>query len=389
MPTDPYMTELVYPTEDSDEDIWDTILNTTVFPVLGAHDHTTGKGVKVPMAGLNVNADLAFAGYSITGMKALAFTPVAAASIAGYSSGLFANLDDANNLYFRNSSGVNVKIVDGSTLNVSIVGGIGGDYSSVSALLDYDDATDTYRFRQETSASVRQYAKIKSADLVLAEYIAAGGATVPTNFVTLKSPSALAASYSLTMPTALPATGTLMYLDAAGQVATTGTIDQSITFASNRNITLAGTGVIKHGTWRRGKLCEVSAVTGGSVSVGATGTGSQSACIMAASTSIWIDISDLIEVGESLTSVTIYTEELSGTANSTFNLLWDRPVIATFGSSLLAAAAVGRPTLPTPQVLTINGSYTYVAGDVVRVTVDTAAASTRANFSVYVDVTRA
>lgn len=218
MPTTANM-GLVMPTEGGDSDIWDTILN-TLFGLVDAHDHTTGKGVKVPSAGLKINADVSwsFSGtnYAITDAKAIDFTPLAATAMTSYSSALFANSSDSNNLYYRNSAGTNVKITDGSTLNVSIVGGIGGDYSSISALLDYDDATDTYRFRQETSAAVRQFAKLSSADVQLFEYKAAGDPTVPTNSVKLKSPAALAASYSVVFPAAVPAAKSAVQVSTAG-----------------------------------------------------------------------------------------------------------------------------------------------------------------------------
>ena len=223
---------LVQPTEGGDADVWDTIF-TTLFGRIDIHNHTTGLGVQVSSAGLKINADVAwsFAGtsYAITGMKALDFTPVTAASVASYSSALFANSSDANNLYFRNSAGTNVKITDGSTLNVSIVGGIGGDYSSVSALVDYDDASDTYRFRQETAAAVRQFAKVSHADLNLFEYDAAGDASVPANAVILKSPDALAASYSVVFPDAVPGAQALVQASTAGVLSFTNTIAQPIT----------------------------------------------------------------------------------------------------------------------------------------------------------------
>lgn len=228
MPTDPNMTGLIYPTEGDSVDIWAMIMNSTCWPIIGAHDHTTGNGVKIPSAALKINADvsLAFSGtsYAVTDAKAIDFAAQTAASVASYAGALFVNSDDANNLYFRTVGGTNVKITDGTTLNVSIVGGIGGDYSSISALLDYDDATDTYRFRQETAAGVRQFAKIKSADLLLGEYKASGNPTVPTNFVTLKSPAALAAAYSVTFPAALPDSTSIAQVSSAGVMTLSNTI---------------------------------------------------------------------------------------------------------------------------------------------------------------------
>lgn len=232
---------LILPTEDGDADVWDTLL-AAVFTLIDEHDHTTGKGVPVPSAGLRINADVAWSysgtNYAITALKALDFTPLAATAMTSYSSALFANSSDSNNLYYRNSSGTNVKITDGSTLNVSIVGGIGGDYSSVSALLDYDDASDTYRFRQETSASVRQYAKVSIADLIIREYDPAGDATVPSNTITIKSPDALAASYSLTLPDAVPASSTLfLQSTTSGVLSWSNTTTQVVTAATFKNST--------------------------------------------------------------------------------------------------------------------------------------------------------
>jgi hypothetical protein len=207
-------------------DVWGGLLN-SIFGLIDAHDHTTGKGVKVPSAGLNINADVSWSSggsnYSITDMKAVDFAPQATTAVTALASALFVNSSDANNLYFRNQSGTNVKLTDGSTLNVSIVGGIGGDYSSVSALLDYDDATDTYRLRQETSAAVRQYAKVAHADLKLFEYKAAGNAVVPPNAVTMKSPAGLAASYSVTLPAAVPASTLAVQMSSAGALSTSNT----------------------------------------------------------------------------------------------------------------------------------------------------------------------
>lgn len=201
-------------------DVWGGLLN-DIFDLIDAHDHTTGKGVPIPAAALNINADVSWSSggsnFSITDMKAVDFTPVAPSSVTSYASALFVSSAD-NNLYLRNQSGTNVKITDGSTLNVSIVGGIGGDYSSIGALFSYDDATDTYLARQETAASVRQYAKLAVGDIKLFEYIAAGGATVPTNAVTIKSPSALAASYTATMPAAVPTSTRSLWMTSAGVI---------------------------------------------------------------------------------------------------------------------------------------------------------------------------
>lgn len=226
---------LVLPTDHGDSNVWGPILE-DVFDLLDAHDHTTGKGVKVPSAALNINADVAWSSsgtnYAITALKAVDFTPTSASSVSALASALFFNSDDANNLYARTQAGVNVKILDGSTLNVSIVGGIGGDYTAIGALLDYDDATDSYRFRQQTSAAVRQYAKLRAADLVLFEYKAAGATPVPTNTWTVKSPAALAGALSFTLPATLSGADALVQATSAGVMSHSNTLTVALTAPS-------------------------------------------------------------------------------------------------------------------------------------------------------------
>ncbi len=213
---------LELPTEGASPDVWDLLLNTALGVTgVDGHDHTTGKGVRIPSAALNINADVSWASggsnYAITDIAALDFAAVTAASVVALQGALFVNTVDSE-LYFRSVAGTNIKITDGTTLNVSIVGGIGGDYSAVSALFDYDDATDTYRARQEEDGGVRQFAKLSIADLIIREYDPAGDATVPVETVTIKSPDGLAASYALTLPAALPGSTSVVTLSATGQI---------------------------------------------------------------------------------------------------------------------------------------------------------------------------
>lgn len=259
---------LVQPTEGGDTDVWDTLLS-TLFTRLDLHDHSTGLGVKVKPSGFDWNADMAAASggtpFAVTGVKAVDFAAVAASTITSYAGAFFVNSDDANNLYFRTVAGVNVKVTDGSTLNVSASGGIAGDYAAISAQVAYEDANDRYTLKQESSAGVRQWAKLSSGDLDLYEYIAAGSVTNITNRVRLQSPSALAASYALTMPAALPVSTQIVQLTSAGVLAASNALSQPVamtstlavtglitatagaTVGANAHVTVSGTGRFKHG----------------------------------------------------------------------------------------------------------------------------------------------
>ena len=227
MPTSPNMS-IIYPDDHTDPDTWGLVLNTIFGTTIDQHNHTTGAGVPIPSAALQINADVAwsFAGtnFAITGLKTASFAEVAAATISGYSDALFVNSSD-HNLYFRNNVGANVQITSGNTLNVSIVGGIGGDYSSVSALESYVDSTRTYMFQQEVVALARAWAGIQTGDIQL--YEKASGIS---NNITLKSPHALGASYTLTLPGSLPIQAQPMQVSNSGVVTFSGTFSTTTQF---------------------------------------------------------------------------------------------------------------------------------------------------------------
>jgi hypothetical protein len=237
---------IVMPTDLGDINVWGPILDQALGVVVDRHDHTTGKGVKIPSAALNINADVSWSAggvsRAITDLKAVDFAPSAvqtalagALFVSDGTSGL-----TINELYWRTTSGVNVKLTAGSALNVAaFTGGIGGDYSAVGALVLFDDATDSYWFQQQVGASVRQYARMRSADVDLYEYKANPAAGVPTNRVRLASPTGLAASYALTMPPALPAVAGLLAVSSAGVMSTVPTLPASTSRAAVR-VTAAG-----------------------------------------------------------------------------------------------------------------------------------------------------
>lgn len=221
---------LTLPTDKGSADTWDSILD-TVFAQIDSHDHTTGKGVQVPSAALKINADVSwsFGGTSraITDINALDFKAATSTSVSALAGALFVSDGSgaltANELYWRTTGGVNVKLTAGSALNVAaFTGGFGGDYAAAGALALFDDATDSYWFQQQVGASVRQYARMRSADVDLYEFKANPAAGPPTNRVRLASPAALAASYSLTFPGALPTGKAAVTCDSAG-VLTFGT----------------------------------------------------------------------------------------------------------------------------------------------------------------------
>lgn len=205
---------LLLPTEGGSADIWDVLLD-AAFTTIDAHNHSPGQGVLVPVTGLSFNANLqaasAGANFGIYDAAFFGFSPVAPATMAPFAGALFVSGIDSN-LYYRTLSGANVQVTNGAALNFSaFVGGIGGDYSAVGALLSYDDATRRYLLQQE--GSPRPWAGLATGPVDIYQKAAS-----IVNKVTLQSPAALAASYALTLLTALPASLATLRVDNAGNV---------------------------------------------------------------------------------------------------------------------------------------------------------------------------
>lgn len=232
-PAEPLM-GLVLPTENSDAGTWDATLNTALTTV-AAHNHTTGQGNQVPTAGLNINADLAMSSggnfYALKDVKAVDFQPQAAAGMTAYAGALFVNSSDSNNLYFRTQSGTNVRIINGTSLDISVVGGIVGDYTSVAAEVSFSDANKEYTFKQKDPDNF--WAATRSGPVRIAQLD-----TTESVYVEVAAPAALAGSYTLTLPTGAPATANAVMMSATGVLST---------LTTNDNITLSGTGDLKHG----------------------------------------------------------------------------------------------------------------------------------------------
>jgi hypothetical protein len=92
---------------------WATQLNTAL-GLVDSHDHSDGKGTRVKTAGLTIDADLSFAGFRATLLKALALD-AQGSTLSGLS---FAqNVYTYNgDLYWTNSTGTVVQITAGGTL---------------------------------------------------------------------------------------------------------------------------------------------------------------------------------------------------------------------------------------------------------------------------------
>ena len=277
---------LVLPTTGSDTGTWGDKLN-TIFGLVDAHDHTSGKGVRIPSAALNINADVSFgSAYAPTNLHRATFASITALSLSAHNKSLFVSSAD-NELYWRNNTGTNVKLTSGTALNVAaFAGAIGGDYTSVSAALNYDNSGVRYTLK---GAGGSIWARMASGEVRIFET-----SSTDSVYVGHAAPAALAASYTVTWPLAVPAATHPIQMTSAGVLTETG----SIAMASNENITLSGTGEIKHG--------DRTLVIMGTAAVVATGTATYtttdySVATTAAATLAW---SVPVKTGDRIKSVT-------------------------------------------------------------------------------------
>lgn len=250
---------MTLPTDHDSAELWGSILNTAL-TLNDAHDHSPGKGVLVPMGGIKIDADKSwsFGGTSraITDLKAIDFAPTAVAGLTALAGALFISDGtgglSANELYYRTTSGSNVKFTSGAALNVAaFTGGIGGDYTAVGAAVAFDDALDRYTFKQQANA----WARMASGEVRILET-----GTTESVFVGMAAPALLGASYTMTWPTALPGATNIAQIDSSGNWSFSNTIVNSATFsnlvtlnagataASGQHFTTAGAGRYKHGT---------------------------------------------------------------------------------------------------------------------------------------------
>lgn len=197
----------------------------TAFTTLDAHDHSSGKGVKVTPSGININSDLSFGSNNATTLKTASFDNQSASLSSSFLRAVYVSGGD---LYFNNGSGTAVQLTSGSSINVGSVQGISGLASPASATF----STPYFTFKSASTT----YGKTAHSDLDLYEFTAG-----VTNKITLKTPTSLAASYSLTLPATTPAALAYVSMSSSGTLATASADDICAAATSTGTGSLAST----------------------------------------------------------------------------------------------------------------------------------------------------
>lgn len=175
-----------------------------------SHDHTFGKGVRIPPSGLDISSELAFGGNPATELQSTQFESQTTALTGLTASLYFLNGD----LYAIDGDGTSVRVTENGSLSAAGTGTIAG-LPSGTASAAFSASTFTFK------ASTNRYATMVTGPL----RVRRGDEDNP-NSITLQPPASLAGSYSYTLPGVFPATTQFLTVDNGGTIG--GTIATSL-----------------------------------------------------------------------------------------------------------------------------------------------------------------
>src|SRR6185369_1236390 len=92
---------------------WADELNAAL-EIIDSHNHTSGSGVQIPTAGLNINANLSTNGYKIYDLFSTQYDPVTV-PLTGASNANSVSVSGGD-LYFTTGSGISVQITSGGSV---------------------------------------------------------------------------------------------------------------------------------------------------------------------------------------------------------------------------------------------------------------------------------
>lgn len=196
------------------------------FLTVDAHDHSTGNGVPITPAGLNISSDLSFLNNDATNLRSTRFQ---------IQSSALADASDLNCLYV---TGVDLYYNDGNGNQIQLTqsGSIAGTSGSISGLSS--PASATYVSGSQTfvwQSDALTPANMDAGSVIFRNISASSyGITV--------SPPTLTSNYNLTLP-ALPVSQKIMTLDNTGAISAPYSIDNSTLEISSNVIQIKDSGV--------------------------------------------------------------------------------------------------------------------------------------------------
>lgn len=195
-----------------------TDVNTSL-TLVDQHDHTTGKGVQITPAGLNINDDLSMNSNSLTDAISIVFTASTSAVTTPMSLSVAPGGESPQqqDLWFTPDTGIPIQITKNGAVNV-VASSIDGETYSAG----------TFYWTQSQDSLPTTPANFDIGSVTIRPNTA-----LTTYGVTLSPSTSISSQYSIQLPL-LPSSQKIMTLDASGNMAAPYTVDGStITISSN------------------------------------------------------------------------------------------------------------------------------------------------------------
>lgn len=177
--------------------------------LIDAHDHSSGKGVAITPAGLNINAALSFLSNDAIDLRSARFT--SQASVLALPADLDCLYVVGVDLYYNDGDGNNIQITDN--------GGVAGSPGSIANLTSPASASyvsGSASFVWQSNANVA--ASLDCRNVILRN----SGAS--SFGLTLSPPTAMGSNFTLTLPS-LPAATNIMTMDNSGNMGNALNVD--------------------------------------------------------------------------------------------------------------------------------------------------------------------
>lgn len=127
---------------------WAEDLNVALSNNIDAHDHTSGKGVKIPTAGLNINDDLDLQTNDLINLRSSQY--INSVSTIPDVRSIYVS---SGNLYYNNNAGTPIQITSGSNINVGALNLNIWDYLNVNSNLTLTSGDAEVYLAVDTSAA--------------------------------------------------------------------------------------------------------------------------------------------------------------------------------------------------------------------------------------------
>lgn len=213
---------------------WATQINNCL-ALIDSHTHVTGQGVAITPSGLDINADLSFAGNNLTLVRS-ARLQNQATTLSGvsdlncvYSSGT------NGDLYYNDGSGNKIRLTQSGSI-VGTTGSISGLVSPASAT--YVPASQTFVWQSAANTA----ANLDCGSVIFRNI------TASSYGLTLAPPSSLGLNYTITLPAIPAVSGNFLTIDTSGNISSNVKIDGTTLLNTSNTIAVQASQLVDNST---------------------------------------------------------------------------------------------------------------------------------------------